>query len=227
MCWAMMRIRIEPTHKENEGSLIEDNIKSERQSKSLTDHLRKIFKLPLEAAGSWVHAIGIHPNWITVAGLVGSLAGSWFVSQSQFSIGGIIILGTGLFDALDGAVARAGGVVTRFGAFFDSVIDRYSELVLFAALAWSFHTEGTSLGLIASIFALAGSLMVSYTRARGEGIGISVSEGLMTRVERVAVIGLSLLFRQPLYGVIIVAILANLTALQRMTLVRKATQESQ
>lgn len=220
-----MKTRNKIHTREIEGRLIKENIKTEQQPKSLTDHLRRFFKIPLEAAGRWVHAMGIRPNWITVAGLIGALGGSWFVSQSQYSIGGIIILATGLFDALDGAVARAGGIVTRFGAFFDSVIDRYSELVLFSALAWSFHASGSDLGLIASVVALGGSLMVSYTRARGEGIGISVKEGLMTRVERVAVIGLALLLRQPLYGVIIVAVLANITAVHRMMAVRKAALE--
>jgi CDP-diacylglycerol--glycerol-3-phosphate 3-phosphatidyltransferase len=136
-------------------------------------------------------------------------------------LGGFFILLMGPIDALDGAVARASGMVTRFGAFLDSVIDRYIESFIYAGLIFYFNGQQQTLGIMLSFFSLVGSVLVSYARARAESLGIDTKIGILTRVERLVVIGPTIFFKIPLVGVAVVAVLANFTALQRINHVKK------
>jgi CDP-diacylglycerol--glycerol-3-phosphate 3-phosphatidyltransferase len=187
---------------------------------TLTERLRAIFKLPLEKVGGFVHSIGIKPNWITLFGLLGTVVGSYFISQGDLFIGGVIILVMGPIDALDGAVARVGEEVTKFGAFIDSVSDRYIEIFIYSGLLWYFISNQDSIGIVLTFFASSGSVLVSYTRARAQSLGLDTRVGILTRFERMVVIGPSLVLSQPLIGVALVAILANITALQRINHVK-------
>ena len=200
---------------------------SEGQKPTLTDRLRAIFKIPLDLIGGFLNKVGMTANLMTFLGFAGTSAGAYLVSQGQLTVGGIVILAMGGFDALDGAVARAGGEASRFGAFLDSVLDRYGEMVIYAALLWYFAGAEDGAGQILAFLAFSGSVLVSYTRARAESLGVSTKVGLLTRVERMIVIAPCIIFQVPLQGTAIVALLANFTALQRILDVRKKLQEAE
>ena len=191
---------------------------------TFTERLRILFKLPLSKIGLFFHALGIKPNWITLFGLLGTIIGSFFVSQGNLLLGGAIILVMGPIDALDGAVARAGEEVTRFGAFIDSVSDRYIEIIIYTGLLWYFITQDDILGIVLTFLASSGSVLVSYTRARAQSLGMETKVGILTRFERMIVIGPSLIISQPLVGVALVAFLANITAFQRISDVKRQSE---
>jgi CDP-diacylglycerol--glycerol-3-phosphate 3-phosphatidyltransferase len=188
--------------------------------RTLTDFLRVNFQHLLDPVGHALIRLGIKPNTVTLLGLAGNLVGAIFLAQGEFLVGGIIVIVMGPIDALDGTMARLRGEPSSFGAFVDSVTDRYSELTILGGLLM-YALGRSDLLMTALVFAAAaGSVMVSYVRARGEALGYRVKGGVLTRVERYLVIGPSLIFGVPLLGVGIVAILANLTALQRILIVR-------
>jgi CDP-diacylglycerol--glycerol-3-phosphate 3-phosphatidyltransferase len=183
---------------------------------TLTDHLRVRFKGFVEPIAAFLNRLGIHPNTLTLIGLLGNFIGAFVLSSGNFLVGGLIILAMGPFDALDGAMARLRGEPSDFGGFVDSVTDRYSELLIFGGLL--IHYLNNSEVLLASVtfIAASGSVMVSYSRARAEGLGFEAKIGILTRVERFVILVPSLVLGVPWLGVGIVAIFANLTALQRI-----------
>lgn len=191
---------------------------------TFTDRLRQLFQHFLENAGQTLFRYGVSANLITLLGLLGSVIAAVLAAHGYLLAGGIVLACTGPLDAIDGAVARAQGKITRFGAFFDSITDRYSELILFLGLIIFFLDERDGGGVILSFVAAAGSVLVSYTRARAEGIGLEVKSGLMTRVERFLVLVVGLLFQIPKISLWIIAILANLTAIQRVWIVWQQTK---
>lgn len=188
---------------------------------TLTDLMRVWFKGILDPVGAFLNRLGLAPNTLTLIGLAGNFIGAIFLAQGMLLVGGIIVLVMGPIDALDGTMARLRGESSDFGAFVDSVTDRYSELTILGGLLVYFLAQGDRLtsGLIFA--AAAGSVLVSYVRARGEALGFRVKGGILTRVERYLVLGPSLVFGIPTIGIGIVAILANVTALQRILLVRR------
>ena len=188
---------------------------------TLTDLLRVRFKGLLDPIGAFLNRLGIHPNTLTLLGLAGNLVGAFFLAQSDFLVGGLIILVMAPIDALDGTMARLRGEPSDFGAFVDSVIDRYSELLIFGGLLT--HYINTAQDILAGLTfaAAAGSVLVSYTRARAEGLGFHAKVGILTRVERFVILVPSLVFGIPWLGVGIIAVFANITALQRILTVRK------
>ena len=160
--------------------------------------------------------LGIQPNLLSLIGFFIASAAGAVIAAGHISQGGWLFLLSGPFDALDGALARTAGLETRFGAFLDSFIDRYSEaVVLFGILYWS-SLHGSHVLVLLSFLTLFGSIMVSYARARAEGLNISCKVGLFTRLERFIVLTLALLTKQLLIGLVILACLTNFTALQRM-----------
>jgi len=151
-----------------------------------------------------------------VAGFVVSLAAGFAVAKGKLWAGGWLFLVSGLFDALDGSVARIMGNESSFGAFLDSFLDRYSEAaLLFGILFWSTFQGRHALVLLVFV-TLIGSVMVSYARARAEGLNILCKVGFFTRLERFVVLAMTLLTGQLLVGLSILALLTNMTALQRM-----------
>jgi len=204
--------------------LIEEDSK-ENKNETFTAMLRRIFTEPLNRIGATLHGWGVTANMITAVGLIGTVIGAFLVADGRMVSGGILIGVMGALDGLDGAVARASGETKVFGAFIDSVSDRYGELVIYAALSWYFSSTGNSLGVVLSILALGGSVLVSYTRARAEGLGVNTKVGILTRVERLIVIVPTLFFRIPMIGVGIVAVLANITALQRIVHIWQQTRD--
>jgi CDP-diacylglycerol--glycerol-3-phosphate 3-phosphatidyltransferase len=168
---------------------------------------------------------GFHPNTFTLAGLILTLMAATALFKGHLRIGGLLILAGGLCDCIDGNLARATGRVTRFGALFDSIIDRYSELVMFFGILAYFLGNHEYLMAVAAFLAMSGSMMVSYSRARAESLEFEASIGWMQRPERIVLIGTGALIH-PLalkFAIWLVAIFANLTALQR---IRAAYQQN-
>ncbi len=189
--------------------------------KSLEEFLRYHSKGILEIIGRALLKLGIHPNTITIAGLIGNLIGAWQLAIGNLTVGGIIILVCGPLDALDGTLARLKGEIWNFGAFIDSVTDRYSELIILGGLLIHFLLINDPVSCVGVFLAAAGSVMVSYTKARAEALGYTAKVGILTRVERYLVLAPLLVFNQPIIAIWIIAILANYTALQRIWFVRK------
>ncbi len=200
----------------------------------------------------------VHPNAITTIGLlVNVLATIVFVFGAEFGArddhsyvgyAGLIILLAGLFDMIDGQLARKGNMASTFGALYDSVLDRYSEMIMFLGICYYLVSHDYFLSSLFAFIAMIGSVMVSYTRARAEGLGVEASIGLMQRPERIVIIGVSAIacgifsnvvggdFRMvvdwlpiPLFETItlftlplaVLAVMANITAIRRLNHSRK------
>lgn len=183
----------------------------------------------------WMVRRGFHPNLITTFGFVCVVGAGYLYHLDHVRWAGFFVLLGGTWDIFDGQVARVSGMASKFGSFYDSTLDRISEIVVFVGLLSLYNSYGRELADVWMVYvivaALGGSLMVSYTRARAEGLGLDCKVGLLQRPERVVLLGLgSLAFGLDfdgavLKGVIVtVAVLTNLTVVQRIVWVyRKAT----
>jgi CDP-diacylglycerol--glycerol-3-phosphate 3-phosphatidyltransferase len=174
---------------------------------------------------------GIQANWLTYLGFLLNIVVAVMLVEGWFAIGGICFLIVNALDFLDGAVARAAGTAGAYGAFLDSVLDRYSEAVVFVGLIVWYSRADDLLAVTVAALAMAGSFMVSYCRARAEGLGMDCEVGLLQRPERIVVLGIGLIcadFIHPivLLGVLVMlALLTNFTAAQRMRHVARLFEE--
>ena len=196
---------------------------------TLTDQFRKWFKNVLDPIGRFFNRLGIYPNTMTIVGLIGNSIGAYFIATGRISLGGIFILLMGPVDALDGTMARLRGEPSVYGAFVDSVTDRYSELVIFGGLLLYFSTQGDQIGVILSYAAAAGSVLVSYIRARAQSLGYEAKVGLFTRMERYLILAPLLVLSfwiPPIWPVLIIAVGANFTAIQRIIHIRREVFKS-
>lgn len=184
----------------------------------------------------WMVRERVHPNALTTIGFVVTLSSAFAFHSHHVRTAGVLILLGGVFDVFDGRVARATGLASEFGSFYDSTLDRISEIAVYLGILSLYNDYRLVLGDVGMIYAvmlaMAGSLMISYTRARAEGLGIDCKVGLMQRGERVFSIGLaSLLFGESAGGlalkvvIITLAILTNLTAIHRIIWVYQHTRE--
>jgi CDP-diacylglycerol--glycerol-3-phosphate 3-phosphatidyltransferase len=171
----------------------------------------------------------VTPDILTMIGFALNGVAAALFGLDEYRWGGFTVLFAGLFDLLDGQVARTGRTETKFGALLDSTVDRYSEILVWFGLAVSFIRSGSLWTSSALFFALAGSLMVSYVRARAEGLGEDCKVGVMQRPERVILLGLG-----GIIGTIgltaaawLIAILSNYTTLERVLHIRRRQSESQ
>lgn len=190
---------------------------------TLTDQMRLRFKGILDPIGTLLNRLGLTPNAMTILGLAGNTLGAFFLANGQMTIGGLIILAMGPIDALDGTMARLRGESGVFGAFVDSVTDRYSELIIFGGLLIFFLNQGERLATILVYAAAFGSVLVSYVRARAQSLGYDTKVGVLTRMERYLVLAPSLVINMPIVGLWIIALFANFTALQRIYDIRRQT----
>jgi CDP-diacylglycerol--glycerol-3-phosphate 3-phosphatidyltransferase len=165
---------------------------------------------------------GVTANSLTIAGVILNAGVAALIAAGSFPASGILLLVVNALDLLDGAVARAGGRASAFGAFLDSTLDRYAEAVVFVGLTMWFASQGNLRGELVAVVALVGSLMVSYTRARAEGLGLHGEVGLFARPERVIALAVGLILAAvPALAwaletvVALLAVLTNLTAVQR------------
>ncbi|MDZ7339592.1 MAG: CDP-alcohol phosphatidyltransferase family protein [candidate division KSB1 bacterium] len=184
----------------------------------LPPKLKEGFLDSLNPLVRWLVRLDLNPNWFTTFSLLVGAASGVCYGAGRLRWGGALVLLCGLLDTLDGKVARATNRVTRFGALYDSTLDRYAEVIAFFGMAFYFVARQHLLVSVAICVALAGSLMVSYVRARAEGLGFECKVGLMQRPERLVLVGLgSLVHEYALIGAIfIIAVLSNFTAAQRL-----------
>jgi CDP-diacylglycerol--glycerol-3-phosphate 3-phosphatidyltransferase len=179
---------------------------------------------PLSKALARAH---IHPHVLTASGFALGLVAANFFRVDRFFLAGIFIILAGTCDILDGRLARDTGTGSAYGALFDSTVDRYTEVVVFLGLAWYYLARSQTTVLVI-LLAVAGSMMVSYTRARAEGLGLECRVGIMQRQHRITLLAAgAMLAAIPgtkhvamLVSIWIIAILANVTAVQRVVYIR-------
>jgi CDP-diacylglycerol--glycerol-3-phosphate 3-phosphatidyltransferase len=158
----------------------------------------------------------IHPNYLTLIGLLINVGAAWLLAVGQFRWAGAVIIGAGLFDMVDGRVARETNRVTRFGGFFDSVLDRYSDLGLLIGLLVWYGSIGRFSYVVLTAVAMIACVMVSYVRARAENSIPMCKVGFMERPERVVLVIIGALFDRMAPVLWIIALLGNLTVIHRM-----------
>jgi CDP-diacylglycerol--glycerol-3-phosphate 3-phosphatidyltransferase len=170
----------------------------------------------LQPLARFFGSIGLTPNAVTVLGLVLTAAVAGVLASGHVRVAGVLLIFTLGTDALDGVLARLTGQTTRFGAFLDSTLDRWAEVLLYGALVWHYLKAGQDSAVLLATAAMATSLLVSYTRARAEGVGLTCKEGLFTRFERLVVLIAGLITQQVVWALGIIALLAGVTAVQRI-----------
>ena len=202
------------------------NQPSENKKMSFTDKMRVWFRWYLNPIAGFLNRLGIRPNTVTLFGLMGTIGVAVLIAFGQMTWAGILLLVMGPVDAMDGALARLRNEASAWGAFVDAVTDRYSELFLFLGFLLYFMAHANALGVIFAYLAAAGSVLVSYVKARADASKLDANVGLLTRVERYVVLIPGLIFSfltpvLPLAILVIIAVLANFTALQRIFSVRR------
>ncbi|HOG47168.1 MAG TPA: CDP-alcohol phosphatidyltransferase family protein [Anaerolineae bacterium] len=190
----------------------------------ISDRLRAWSRWLVEPIARALHRLGFTPNVLTVLGFLLSFIPAALLATGRLPLAGVLILVCSALDAFDGTLARLSGRATTFGAFLDSVLDRFSEgIIYFGLIAYCAQT-GRQEELYLTYAAIIGSQLVSYTRARAEGLGLRCTAGWFSRVERIIglSVGLMVGWLRPVLWLL--AILTNLTALQRMVHVYRATR---
>jgi CDP-diacylglycerol--glycerol-3-phosphate 3-phosphatidyltransferase len=162
---------------------------------------------------------GIKPDALTFTGLAINIGAAYVIATGHFPLGGILILVAGLFDLLDGALAKFAQKTTKFGAILDSTVDRISEAAIFCGLLVWYMPGRSEIVLIFAV--LIGSFLVSYIRARAEGLGLECKVGLFTRAERVIVLAVGLLVNQVVIALWILAVFVYITVVQRLVYLRR------
>src|SRR5271157_843736 len=170
----------------------------------------------INAIVRWLALSKIHPNVLTFLGLVINIWAAWLFAAGSFRWAGVIVIGAGLFDMVDGRVARATKQVTPFGGFFDSVVDRYSDLALFMGLLVYYSSINRNFYIVLTAVVMTGSVMVSYTRARAENTIPRCKVGFLERPERIVLIIIGALFGRMAQVLWVIAVLSNLTVIHRM-----------
>ncbi len=175
-----------------------------------------------------IASTGIDPNVLTIAGFLVSTATAVVIALGWTLAGGVLVLVAGGFDMLDGAVARLNGSRSQFGAFLDSTLDRWAEGFIFTGLIWHQVVRDAQIEVILAVLTLIGSMLVSYTRARAEGLGLDAKVGLLQRPERLILLGIGLLGPTWLLSGVLwfLAIATALTAGQRMIHVYREIERS-
>ena len=175
-----------------------------------------VFGFAIDRIVRWLALSRIHPNVLTFLGLMINIWASWLFSRGKFFQAGLVVLGAALFDMVDGRVARATDRVTRFGGFFDSVLDRYSDLALFFGLLVYYASINRFSYIVLTAIVMTGSVMVSYTRARAENSIPKCKVGFLERPERVVLVIIGALFDRMAPVLWVTAVLSNLTVVHRM-----------
>ncbi len=188
---------------------------------SFTDRMRVWFRWYYGPIAAFLNRLGILPNTLTLIGLAGTVAVAVLIALGHMTWAGILLLIMGPVDAMDGALARLRNEASHWGAFVDSVTDRYSELFLFLGFLIHFLLLNNPTGILLAYLAAAGSVLVSYVKARADASKLDANVGILTRVERYIVLIPGLIFNLPIAALAIIAVFANFTALQRILRVRQ------
>lgn len=168
----------------------------------------------------------IRPNHLTVAGLGVSIAAAFIFSMGRLRWGAVLLAVAGLFDFFDGAVARLAGSDSDYGAFLDSVVDRYSDLAVLFGILMFYEQRGDTAGAVLTMATLAGTVMVSYTKARAQSIGVRCEIGVMERPERLIALIAGATFHVLTPVVALLALLTNVTAIQRIIYTRRIARDT-
>jgi phosphatidylglycerophosphate synthase len=187
----------------------------------LSARLGHFFDAPLN---SLAKRIPFSPSTLTIAGFLITVIAA-LVIPFHIKLGGVLILIGGVFDMLDGMVARTSGRATKFGAFLDSVLDRYSDAFIFMSLAYYLAAKGDHNGAFLSLGTLVGAFLISYARARAEGLGESCHTGIMERPERIILLIIATLTGWVVPIMWAMLVLTHLTAIQRILHVWMATKK--
>jgi CDP-diacylglycerol--glycerol-3-phosphate 3-phosphatidyltransferase len=169
----------------------------------------------------------VRPNHLTMLGLGVSIVAACALAQGRLRVGAVLLALAGLFDFFDGSLARLANSVSAFGAFLDSVADRYSDLVVLLGVVLYYHRAADTTGVFLTMVALVGTIMTSYTKARAQSIGVACEIGLIERPERLIVLIAGATFNLLTPAMIALAVLTNLTALQRIFYMRRAAAREQ
>ncbi|MBN2304780.1 MAG: CDP-alcohol phosphatidyltransferase family protein [Anaerolineae bacterium] len=196
-----------------------------RKFNTLTDFMRYLTGGLTSRTGQVLYRWGVHPDLITFIGLVIVAIAAYAAAQGEFSLSAVILILGAPLDAVDGAVARAMQRTGKFGALFDSTLDRYADGLIFTGLAYYYSTEAEHTLVLVCILALIGTELVSYVRARAEGLKVDCKVGLFTRMERMIIILVMLLTGYVEYGVWVLAVGTNFTVMQRVWHVYRALNE--
>jgi CDP-diacylglycerol--glycerol-3-phosphate 3-phosphatidyltransferase len=193
---------------------------TEQKKKSFSDKMRVWFRWYYHPVAELLNRLGIRPNTVTFIGLVGTIGCGVLIALGYLTWAGILLLIMGPVDAMDGALARLRNEASDWGAFVDSVTDRYAELFLFLGFMIYYVLRDNATGIMLAYLAAAGSVLVSYVKARADASKLDANVGLLTRVERYIVLIPGLIFSGlyaplALIALLIIAIFANITALQR------------
>lgn len=166
----------------------------------------------------------IKPNALTFINLALNIVAAYVIASSHFILGGVLVLASGLFDLLDGALARLTGQATSFGAILDSTIDRISEAAVLCGLLIWYIPKEAKIEIVLIFAVLIGSFLISYIRARAEGLGLQCQVGLFTRAERVIVLSIGLLVNQVFIALCVLAVFSYITVVQRLLYLWKQTK---
>lgn len=163
-------------------------------------------------------AVGITPNGLTIAGLLLNLATAAIIAAGHLRAGAALLLASAVFDMFDGALARSTGRQTRFGAFLDSVLDRYAEAAILGGLIYFAMQRHDAAIVILCYVVAVGSLLISYTRARAQGLGLEAKVGFAPRPERIVILAVGLAINDTTVAaaLVVLAVLTQFTALQRI-----------
>jgi CDP-diacylglycerol--glycerol-3-phosphate 3-phosphatidyltransferase len=196
-------------------------------SPTLGVYLAQRARAAAEAVARQIAYPVVTPNVLTVVGFVLTVGVAAVIASGWEQLGGVLVLLVGLFDMLDGAMARVRGLKTRFGAFLDSTLDRFSEAVLLGGILWLHHGDPVygPWYPILTLAVLTGSLLVSYTRARAQGLDIDCEVGWLPRPQRVILLSAGLITGLTFEALVILAVFTNVTTLQRILHVRRTLGE--
>jgi CDP-diacylglycerol--glycerol-3-phosphate 3-phosphatidyltransferase len=183
---------------------------------TFTGGIGKVCGAIIDRIVRWLALSRIHPNVLTFLGLVINTWAAFLFAQGNFRWAAVVVIGAGLFDMVDGRVARETNRVTKFGGFFDSVVDRYSDLALLMGLLVYYGSIGRPGYVILTAVVMTGSVMISYTRARAENAIPKCKVGFLERPERVVLIIMGALFDRMAQVLWVLAVLSNLTVIHRM-----------
>ncbi len=183
----------------------------------LTEWGRRNLKVVFDPIARVLVALHITPNVVTFLGLLGNLAVAYLIVTDRLTAAGLLYIIAAGSDAIDGTLARLLGMRNRFGAFWDSTLDRLGEAIVIASLGYEMARQGDTNGVLVAFAALVTSYLVSYTRARAEGLGMSTKVGIGTRVERFIIMVAGLVLERPAIALAVIALIAGVTVIQRIT----------
>src|SRR5215510_5167391 len=170
--------------------------------------------------------MGARPNHLTVLGLGVSVAAAYVFSMGRLRWAAVLLAVAGLFDFFDGAVARLAGSESDYGAFLDSVVDRYSDVAVLLGVLVHYQQQGNMMGAVLTMASLAGTVMTSYTKARAQSIGVRCDIGVLERPERLIALIAGAAFHVLTPVMALLAVLTNVTALQRIIYTRRIARDT-